>query len=230
MILGLIPARGGSKGVKDKNIRLLLGKPLISYAIECGLSCSSIEKLVVSTDSVRIADIAKEHGAEVPFIRPAELARDDSPMMPVLAHALKACEELYSRKVEAIVLLDATSPLTTPDDLENAIKLFKSSDCDAVISAVPAKRNPYFNMVVMEDSYARLAIESEKEMTRRQDCPPVYDLNNAIWIFSRNTILEMKSRLPKKSALFVMDEGRSVDLDSETDFKVLEVLMKEKNV
>jgi len=151
-------------------------------------------------------------------------------MMPVLEHALKACEELYSRKVEAVILLDATSPLTTPDDLENAIKLYKSRDCDAVISAVPAKRNPYFNMVVMEDSYARLVIEPEKEVTRRQDCPPVYDLNNAIWIFSRNTILEMKNRLPKKSVLFVMDEGRSVDVDSEIDFKVLEILMKEKNV
>ena len=230
MILGLIPARGGSKGVKDKNIRLLLGKPLISYAIECGLSCSSIEHLVVSTDSVQIADIAKEHGAEVPFMRPDELALDNSPMMPVLKHALKACEELYSRKVEAVVLLDATSPLTTPDDVGNAIKLYKSRDCDAVISAVPAKRNPYFNMVVMEDSYARLVIEPEIEMTRRQDCPHVYDLNNAIWIFSRNTILEMKSRLPKKSVLFVMDEGRSVDVDSEIDFKVLEILMKEKNV
>ncbi len=230
IVLGLIPARGESKGVKDKNIRPILGRPVISYAIECGLSCPSIDHLVVSTDSEKIAGIAKEHRAEVPFMRPRELARNESPMMPVLEHALKACESFYNAYIECIVLLDATSPMTTTDDIEKSVALFKSGDYDAVISAVPARRNPYFNMVVMENGYARLAMEPRKPVTRRQDCPPVYDLNNSIWIFSRKAILEDRDRIPKKSAIYIMDEGSSVDVDSETDLKILEVLMREKNV
>jgi len=230
MILGLIPARGGSKGVKGKNIRPILGKPIISYAIECGLACPLIDHLVVSTDSEKIAEIAKQFGAEVPFIRPSELAQDDSPMMPVLEHALNACESLYEKNIRCIVLLDATSPLTTSHDIERAIKLYESGDYDAVISAVPARRNPYFNMVVRDNGYIRLVLETDKPVTRRQDCPPVYDLNNAIWIFSRRAILEKKSRIPEKSTIYIMDETRSVDVDSEIDLKVLEALMKEKNV
>ena len=228
--LGLIPARGGSKGAKNKNIHPLLGRPMISYAIECGLACPSIDHLVVSTDSKKIADIAKKYGADLPFMRPSELARDKSPMMPVLEHALKVCESFYNAHIECIVLLDATSPLTTPDDIEKSIALFKSGDYDAVISAVPARRNPYFNMVVVENGYARLAIEPETPVTRRQDCPDVYDLNNSIWIFSKKAILEEKNRIPGKSTIYIMDESRSVDVDTETDLKILEVLMKEKNV
>ncbi len=230
MILGLIPARGGSKGVKDKNIRPLLGKPIISYAINCGSACKSIDHLIVSTDSEKIADISKEAGAEVPFMRPAEIARDESPMMPVLEHALLQCEAIYKEQIECIVLLDATSPMTTVEEVENSISLFKNGDYDAVISAVPAKRNPYFNMVIVENGYARLAIKPEKAVTRRQDCPSVYDLNNAIWIFSRETVLNKKDRIPEKSALYIMDEGRYVDVDSEIDFKILEVLMNNDNV
>lgn len=230
IILGIIPARGGSKGVKDKNIRLLLGKPLIAYSIECGLSCPSIDRLIVSTDSEKIADISKRYGAEIPFIRPSELARDDTPMMPVLEHAIKTCENIYSSQIRAIVLLDATSPLRMANDIENCIKIFNDGDGDAVISAAPARRNPYFNMVVIENSYIRLAIEPERPITRRQDCPPVYDLNNSIWVFSRKAVIEDKQRIPKRSKIYLMDEFSSVDVDRELDFKILEILIKERNV
>ncbi len=230
IILGIIPARGGSKGVKDKNIRPLLGKPLIAYSIECGLSCPSVDRLIVSTDSERIADISKRYGAEVPFIRPSELARDDTPMMPVLEHAINECESLYKLPIECIVLLDATSPLRYVVDVENCVKIFKNGDCDAVISVIPSRRNPYFNMVVSENNYIRIAIEPEMPITRRQDCPPVYDLNNSIWVFSRKAILEDKQRIPKRSKLYLMDEFSSVDVDREVDFKILETLMKEQNV
>lgn len=230
IILGVIPARGGSKGVKDKNIRPLLGKPLIAYSIECGLSCPSIDRLIVSTESERIAGISKNCGVEIPFMRPSELARDDTPMMPVLEHALNECESIYKSHIEGIVLLDATSPMRTVNDVENCIRIFKNGDYDAVISAVPARRNPYFNMVVPENDRIRLVVEPEKQITRRQDCPPVYELNNSIWIFSRKAILEERKRIPEKSTIYLMDESRSVDVDSELDFKILELLMKEKNV
>jgi len=228
--LGLIPARSGSKGVKGKNIRPLLGKPLIAYSIECGLDCPSINHLVVSTDCEKIADVARKYGAEVPFMRPIELAMDNTPMMPVLEHAINSCEEKYQSRITALVLLDATSPMRTTSDVENCIKIFKGGDCDAVISAAPARRNPFFNMVISENGYIKLAIEPEKPITRRQDCPATYDLNNSIWVFSRRAILEDRERIPEKSRLYLMDEDCSVDIDSESDFKVLEILMKEKNV
>lgn len=229
IILGLIPARGGSKGVKDKNIRPLLGKPLIAYSIECGLSCPSIDHLIVSTDSEKIAEISKRYGAEVPFMRPAELARDDTPMMSVLEHAINEYEALYKLYVDGVVLLDATSPIRTVDDVENCIRIFKNGDCDAVISVVPSKRNPYFNMVISKNGYISIVIESKKPITRRQDCPPVYDLNNSIWVFSKKAILQ-KKRIPEKSMMYLMDTKYSVDIDSEIDFKILEFLMKEENV
>ncbi len=230
IVLGLIPARGGSKGVKNKNIRTVHGKPLIGYAVERGLSCSSICHMIVSTDSSEIAEISKKYGAEVPFMRPPELAKDSTPMMPVLEHALKKCEILYNSNIKCIVLIDATSPLTTTTDLENCINIFEDGDYDAVISASPSKRNPYFNMVIQENGYIKLASEPEVPITRRQDCPPIYDLNNSIWVFSRKAVLEMKSRIPEKSTIYKMDEDRCVDVDSELDLKILEVLMKEKNV
>jgi CMP-N-acetylneuraminic acid synthetase len=230
MIIGIIPARGGSKGIKNKNIRMLLGKPLIAHSIECGLSCPSIDHLIVSTDNEKIAEISRDFGAEVPFMRPSVLGGDHTPMMEVLKHALDLCEKIYERRISAMVLLDATSPLRTVDDVENCIRIFKEEDCEAVISAVPAKRNPYFNMVVEENGFLRLVLMSEIPITRRQDCPPVYDLNNSIWVFSREVILKKMERLPEKSRIYVMDEASSVDVDREIDFKILEILMGDRNV
>jgi CMP-N-acetylneuraminic acid synthetase len=229
IILGIIPARGGSKGVKDKNIRTVLGKPLIAYSINCGLSCPSIDRLIVSTDSDKIAKVARSFGAEVPFIRPSELARDDTPMMSVLEHALNRCESLYKMPVNGVVLLDATSPLRTVEDVENCIAIFKNDDYDAVISAVTARRNPYFNMIALQNGYIRPVIDHGRPINRRQDCPPVYDLNNSIWIFSRRAILE-KKRIPEKSIMYLMDSKYWVDIDGEIDFKILELMMREKNV
>lgn len=230
LVIGITPARGGSKGIKNKNIRVLLDKPLIVFSIECGLSCPSIDHMIVSTDSNKIADISRSYGAEIPFIRPAELAADNTPMMPVLEHAIINCEKIFNNQVAALVLLDATSPLRKVNDVENCIKIFRDSDCDAVISATPAKRNPFFNMVINENGYIKLAMEPDEPITRRQDCPAVYDLNNSIWVFSRKAILEEKSRIPEKSKIYLMDAGQSVDVDSEIDFKVLEILMKEQDV
>ncbi len=228
LIVGITPARGDSKGIKNKNIRQLFEKPLVAYSIECGLACPSIDHMIVSTDSSNIADISRSYGAEIPFMRPSKLAADDTPMMPVLEHALNNCEKIYNKRIAALVLLDATSPLRTVNDVENCIKILWDGDCDAVISAAPARRNPFFNMVVSENGFIKLAIEPDKPITRRQDCPEVYDLTNSIWVFSRKAILKEKERIPEKSKLYLMDAGQSVDVDSEIDLKVLETLMKGK--
>lgn len=231
ILLGVIPARGGSQGVPGKNIRLINGKPLICYAIECGLVCPSIDKLVVSTDSREIADIAKKCGAVTPFLRPSHLAQNTTPMLPVLEHALREAEKIYSCTVEAIVLLDPTAPLRTREDVEGAIALYRKDGVDAVISGNVACRNPYFNMVALDSGgYARLVVESNPPYGRRQDAPEVFDLNTIVWIFSRKTILEEKARIPKRSRLFIVPSERAIDLDNESDFQLLDAILKNKKV
>lgn len=226
IILGLIPARGGSKGVIGKNIRVVRDKPLINYAIECGLACPSIERLVVSTDSEKISQIAKEAGADVPFLRPKELAQDDTPMMPVLLHAIETIEKNSDIKVDLVVLLDPTGPLRTVVDVETAIALIRKHRCDAVISGHPAHRNPYFNMVVQTGDYVHLVLTAEKEVGRRQDAPKIYDLNTVVWVYTRDAIIERGERIPKRTMLYLVPCERSVDLDSERDFEYLEILMR----
>ena len=144
VIIGLIPARGGSKGVPRKNIRQVAGKPLIAYTIECAKKCTLIDHVVVSTDDNEIADISKKLGAEIPFIRPRELALDTTPTLPVMQHAVEVLEDIYEESVELVVLLEPTGPLKTVRYVEGAIKMQKESECDAVVSGNIAKKNPYF--------------------------------------------------------------------------------------
>ncbi len=229
MILSMIPARGGSKGVPRKNIRNVFGKPLIAYAIQCGLNCPSIDHLIVSTDAPEIAAISEKWGADVPFLRPSELAEDTTPMLPVMQHAIVEAEKYYDRVVEILVLLDPTAPLRTIEDIENALKLFWESDCSAVISGNTARRSPYFNMVIPDNGYVRLAMPNESAVGRRQDSPPVFDLNTVVWIYSRAALMEEQKRIPKKTCLYEVQAERAIDLDTELDFKILQALMERKD-
>lgn len=228
MILGLIPARGGSKGVKNKNIRMIQGKPLIAYAIECGLACPLIDHLIVSTDSPQIAKVANEYGAATPFMRPGELALDTSPMLPVMQHAIKESEKHYQKIVNCLILIDPTAPLRIPDDIDNALNLYIKNECDAVISGNSAHRNPYFNMIKIQKDYVRLVNQTDKPVGRRQDAPEVFDLNTVVWIYSRRAILEEKERIPKKTLFYHVPNERSIDLDTEDDFHLLEYHLNRK--
>ena len=230
MVLGLIPARGGSKSIKKKNIRHLLGKPLISYTIECALACSFIDKAVVSTDDPEIADISKESGAEVPFIRPPELAMDDTPMLPVMQHAIETVEAIYREKVNILILLDPTSPLRRVKDIEEALSLFHHDDaCQAVVSGCKAHRSPYFNMVRLEDGFVQILIHTDKDIGRRQDCPSAYDLDTTVWIYSREAIMDIRKRIPPRTRLYIVPEERSIHIDTELDFMIVEFLMRESS-
>lgn len=230
MILGLIPARGGSKGVPRKNIRLVSGKPLIAYSIECGLNCPSIDRVVVSTDDSEIADIAKEWGASVPFLRPPELAQDHVPMLPVMQHTINESESYYRQRIDYLVLLDPTGPLRTVEDVETCIDWIRGSNWDAVISGNIAHRNPYFNMAVVENGTARLVMETEGEVGCRQDAPRVYDLNTVVWVYTRDALLNEQARIPKRTRLFVVPVERALDLDTEIDFRVLETIMDQRPI
>ena len=229
-ILGVIPARGGSKGVPQKNIHLVNEKPLIAYAIECALQSSSLDQVIVSTDNFEISEISKKWGASVPFIRPAKLAKDTSPMFPVIYHALIKSEKYFKTKFDCVVVIDPTAPLRIVDDIEKALEKFLQSNCDALVSGNNSHRNPYFNMVKKNRHYVTLVNTSKKPIERRQDAPKIFDLNTVVWIFSRDSILKQKGRLPKRTILYLVPNDRAIDLDTECDFQYLEFLLNKKNL
>lgn len=230
-ILLTLCARKGSKGVFDKNIRALLGKPLIAHSIEQALAWGRAERIIVSTDSEEIAGIAREYGAEIPFLRPESLAQDMTPKVETLRHALRECERVYSSRFDVIVDLDVTAPLRKAGDIENCYQLFLSRNPDTLYSVVPSRRNPYFNMVeVGQDGYAKLCKALPQATTRRQDAPAVYDMNASIYFYQRAFLMNPanKSPISSQGIVYVMEDWCGFDIDHELDFKWIEFLMKEK--
>lgn len=228
-ILITICARGGSKGVKGKNIRNLLGYPLIYYTIKQAQDWSKAKRVVVSTDSKDIAKLAKKFKAEVPFTRPPKLATDKAAKIPVIRHALITSEKFFKEKYDLIMDLDVTSPIRKVQDLENALKLFLKESPKTLFSVVPAHRNPYFNMVE-ESTLGRVKIcKQNSRFATRQEAPKVYDMNASIYIYKREYLLDKKnnSSISDDSVAYVMDENSKTDIDSELDFKFIEFLVKE---
>ena len=228
IILCTICARGGSKGVKNKNIRELMGKPLIAYTIEQAKASKLFKHIVVSTDSDEIANIAKEYGAEVFFKRNAEMASDTAGKLDVIKDAFRRSEEYYHTTFDYLVDLDATAPLRNIEDIINSFKQFKENDNDNLITAMPSRRSPYFNIVEQgTNNQVCLSKKLEISILRRQDAPKCYDMNASIYIWKRDAILNEKSIFLEKTGLYIMPEERSIDIDSELDFKFVELLMKE---
>ncbi len=230
-ILVTICARGGSKGVKKKNIRPLMGKPLIAYTIEHAIKWGRATDIIVSTDSTEIADVAKQFGAKIPFIRPAELAADTTPKIPVIRHALKECEHLHNRIYPLVVDLDASAPLRQVADIEGCYQVFLQRRPLTVFSVVNAHKNPYFNMVELDErGWAKPSKTAPSGTFRRQDAPKVYDMNASIYLYDREFLLDDSNNnaISGRSAVFEMDEISGVDIDKEMDFKYVEFLMKEK--
>lgn len=227
-LLITICARGGSKGVKGKNIRTLARKPLIYYTIKQARDWGKGRRIVVSTDSEEIAEIAKESGAEVPFIRPADLATDTAAKTPVIRHALNFCEDLYKERYDLIMDLDVTSPLRKVSDLENALNLFLQKKPQTLFSVVPARRNPYFNMVE-ETTDGRVNLSKKGNFASRQEAPKVYDMNASIYIYDRAFLKNEKNTSPisDNSIVYVMDELSRTDIDCELDFRFIEYLVNE---
>jgi len=224
-ILGTICARAGSKGVKNKNIRELNGKPLIAYTVEFFKKWGKAEKIICSTDSEKISKIAKEYGAEIPFLRPVELATDNASKLDVLKHALKFCEREYNTKYDIIVDLDPTSPLRKIRDLDDSFEKFLKSDANNLYSVVRAHKNPYFNMIELDkNNYAHLS--KKGSFVRRQDAPVVYEMNASIYIYKRNFLLNTKSVHSEKTITHEMTEFESIDIDREIDFLFIEFLLK----
>lgn len=224
----VIGARGGSKGLAGKNIRPLLGKPLIAWSIEQAKACPEISRVVVSTDSEAIADVARSYGAEIPFMRPAQLASDTAGKWGVWQHALKACDEYYPEPVDLFVDLDCTSPLRDIDDISKAIAQFRASDFDAVFSVCEARKNPYFNMLEVAGSCLRMCKTLPQPVVRRQDAPQVYEHVASIYVLSPDYLRRGTGLLSGCTQGYDIGAAKSLDVDSQFDFELIEFLMRKR--
>ena len=226
-----ICARGGSKGVKNKNIKPINGKPLIAYTVEQAKQSNLFKHIVISTDSDDIAAIAKKYGAEVFFKRSAEMASDTAGKLAVIKDAFIKSEKYYNEKYDYLIDLDATAPLRDIEDIVKSFEQFLNDDNDNLITAMPSRRSPYFNLVeVNEDGDVYLSKKVSDVVVRRQDAPKSYDMNASIYIWKRDIILNFDTLFLENTGLYVMPEERSIDVDTELDYKFVEFLMKENNV
>lgn len=224
----LISARGGSKGVPGKNIKKLLGKPLIGWSIEQAKNCPEIDKVVVSTDSEEIAGIARSFGAEVPFIRPAELANDTVGKWQVWQHGLEMCDSIYKEPIDVFVDLDCTSPLREISDISNAIRQFHRENVDAVFSICEARKNPYFNMLEKPNGRLMLSKSFPKPVLRRQDAPKVFEHVASIYVLDPKYLRKGIGLLSGNVQGYNIGPQKSLDIDSDFDFELIEFLMKKR--
>jgi len=230
-ILCTICVRGGSKGLKNKNIKLINGKPLITYTIEQAQESKLFSHIVVSTDSEEIMEVAKEYGAEVFFKRSAELSDDKAGKVKAIQDAFKRSEEYFNTIFDYHFDLDATSPLRLVSDIHNAFNQFLANKNDILQTAMPSRKSPYFNLVELDDNgHLYLSKKLDKPILRRQDSPKCYDLNASIYIWTRETILKYDTVFVENCGLYIMPEDRSVDIDNELDFEFVEFIMKKRNI
>ncbi len=226
--IAIIPARGGSRGVPKKNIHLLGGKPLIAWSIETGLACASLDRVIVSTDNDEIADVAKEYGAEVPFMRPAELSKNDTPDYPVFEHALRWLREEEGYECDIVVHLRPTVPLRKSKYIEEAVKILENPEADCVRSVSPVRQHPYW-MKRCEDDRLLPFIEGKDESVyyQRQMLPPAYVLNACVDITRSSNVLEKGYLYGGTMFGYIIDDERMVDIDTEFDFVVAELIAKQ---
>jgi len=220
-----ICARGGSKGVPNKNIRPLFGKPLIAHSIEQARATGLFSTIAVSSDSDDILDVARRAGAEHIVKRPDAMASDSAAKLPAIQHCVKTVEERSGVRFEIMVDLDATAPLRLPADIAGAVALQEAGGCSNVITGCPAHRSPYFNLVEATPAGFVTLSKPGTGIVRRQDSPTCYDCNASIYVWPRETFFNSNNVLMPQTKLYEMPRERSLDIDTELDFQLVEFLM-----
>jgi N-acylneuraminate cytidylyltransferase/CMP-N,N'-diacetyllegionaminic acid synthase len=224
-----ICARGGSKGIKNKNIRELAGKPLLVYTLEQAKVSELFDLVAVSSDSAEILEVARACNADFLVERPAELAMDTTAKIPVVRHCVEAAEQFSRTKFDVIVDLDCTSPLRLVSDIKGAVDLLQSSNALNIITAAPARRSPYFNLVELDDAnVVRLSKPLEKPIVCRQHSPQCFDMNASIYVWKRSALFDLPTVFNSDTRLFVMPPERSIDIDTELDFEIVEFIMRKR--
>ena len=230
--LCVISARGGSRGLPGKNIRPLLGKPLIEWSIEQALATPGIERVVVSTDSEDIAKVARAAGAETPFMRPDYLSTSEAGKFDVFKHALLSCETHYGEEYEFYLDLDCTSPLRDVSDISACISKFRElrgNGVDGIFTVCNARKNPYFNLLESDDSGAlKICKKLKSTVVRRQDAPAVFEHVASIYVLSPEYIRSASYLLDGHTEGYDIGIEKSLDVDSDFDFLIIEHLMKRK--
>jgi CMP-N,N'-diacetyllegionaminic acid synthase len=228
-LLAIIPARGGSKGLPGKNIRPLAGLPLIAHSIRLAQMCPEITREIVSTDSPEIAAVARQFGAGVPFLRPAELAQDDTPMWPVLRHALQTVEEQASHRYEYVLLLDPTSPGRLPEDIAKALTRLRTvPQADGIIGVSQPEFNPIWHCVVERDGWMFDMFSEAASHDRRQDLAPVYRINASLYIW-RAAFMRREAgswRAQGRHLLYEIPEARAIHIDDANEFARAELMIR----
>jgi CMP-N-acetylneuraminic acid synthetase len=220
--LALIPARGGSKGLPNKNIRTLFGKPLIAWTIEAARGSKCIDRVVVSTDSTEIADVARQFGAEVPFLRPAELSTDKADSMGVIWHALEACPGF-----DAVVFLQPTSPLRGANRIDEGFNLWKAKG-GSVVGVAPFNHHPAWSFKRLDDGRLDRFMPEFRNVSRRQDLPDAYLITGALYISGVSEFLRSGTFFGEKTYSLEMTQEESIDIDTVLDFQIAEMIMTTK--
>ncbi len=225
-VLGLITARGGSKGIPRKNIRLLAGKPLLQYTAESALAARRLTRVVLSTEDAEIAEVGRRCGLDVPFLRPAELAGDDTPALPVLQHAVRAIEAAGQR-FDAICLLQPTCPFRRSEDIDACIDLLFQAKADSVVTLVPVppQYNPHWVYFRGEDGFFGLSTGEPDPIPRRQDLPEAFRREGSVYVTRRDVLVQRNSLYGSRLAGLLIDPSGSVNLDTLEDWRHAEELL-----
>lgn len=227
-ILGLITARGGSKGVPRKNIRTLAGKPLMAWTIEAARRSRLIARVIVSTDDGEIAEVAREWGAAVPFMRPAALASDDASHITVVRHAVEWLARHEDWSADYVVTLQPTSPFRTTEDIDQAVELALSEGYGAVVGVAEARDHPFLARLMTKAGTLEEFVMCDLDYPRRQDLPPVYSINGAVYVNRCDSLATHEGLIPPGAIGFVMPHERSLDIDTPWDFHLAELLMADR--
>jgi len=227
VVLGIITARGGSKSIPRKNVKLVAGKPLIAWTIQAALDCHSINRVIVSTDDNEIEQVSRNWGAEVPFLRPAELAQDTSPHIDVIIHAAEwlATHEKYCP--DYIVLLQPTSPLRSAEDIDAAVTLAIHKKADCVISVSESPAHPYLNKRITEEGRLVDFVDTPKGYLPRQSFPPAYFVNGAIYLARRDVLLRERTWYTDRNYPYMMSPEHSLDVDTPWDLYLVDLVLRD---
>ena len=224
-ILCTICARAGSKGVTNKNLRLINGLPLIAYSLQQAVETKLFSQIAVSSDSSEIRTTAMAHGATFVVDRPTQMASDTAPKLPAIRHCVETTEKEFGQ-FDIIIDLDATAPLRIAADIIGSLKLLTATNADNVITGTPAHRSPYFNLVEQdENGIVQLSKPLKDAVTRRQDSPKCFDMNASIYVWRREALLNNPSLFVSSTRLFEMPRERSLDIDSQADFEMVEWML-----
>ena len=224
--LGLIAAREGSVGVKNKNLIKIKNNEITKIAVNLAINCSNIDDVVISSDCKKILGLVKENKKLLKLKRNKNLARSNTPMLPVIRNAVDYFEKVKKKKISKLVIFDPTSPLRTETDIKKALKYFDKRKPDLLLSVHESGHSPYFSMLEKKGKYFKITKNPNHNPGSRQQVPEVYEVNTIVWIYSRKAIFSGKRRIPKKTLIFKTPVNRSIDIDTKNDIDKINFYLK----